>query len=125
MNCPACGQANPGDRAPLQRCALSDRIIIATALEHAMPIVTPRREDSLVSPRPVRGRVVDAPGDNLLAEFPTATDAVEAATEIQRVIGARNAAVPEGSRMELRIGVQRIGETRAESVSSSRALRCR
>ena len=35
-----------------------------------------------------RGRVVDSPGDNLLAEFPTATDAVEAAVEVQRVIGA-------------------------------------
>ncbi len=29
-----------------------------------------------------RGRVVDFTGDNFLAEFPTATDAVEAAAEI-------------------------------------------
>ncbi len=30
------------------------------------------------------GRVVDAPGDNLLAEFPSVVDAVECAVEIQR-----------------------------------------
>jgi class 3 adenylate cyclase len=41
-----------------------------------------------------RGRVVDATGDNLLAEFPTALDAVECAVEIQRVLGARNAGLP-------------------------------
>jgi class 3 adenylate cyclase/TolB-like protein/Tfp pilus assembly protein PilF len=52
-----------------------------------------------------RGRVVDSPGDNLLAEFPSALDAVQAAAEIQRVIRARNAAVPAHRRMEFRIGV--------------------
>ncbi len=52
-----------------------------------------------------RGRVVDAPGDNLLAEFPTALDAVGCAAEIQRVLAARNAGLPEGRRMEFRIGV--------------------
>ncbi len=57
--------------------------------------------------------MVDAPGDNLLAEFSTATDAVLAATEIQRAIGARNAAVPEGRKMEFRIGVH-LGEARVE-----------
>lgn len=38
-----------------------------------------------------RGRVVDAPGDNVLAEFSTALDAVECGVEIQRVIRARSA----------------------------------
>ncbi len=52
-----------------------------------------------------RGRVVDSPGDNLLAEFPSARDAVEAALEIQRVIGARNLAVPTERRMQHRIGI--------------------
>jgi adenylate cyclase len=60
-----------------------------------------------------RGRVVDSPGDNLLAEFPTATDAVEAAAEIQRVIQARNATVPVQRMMEFRIGVH-LGEVRTE-----------
>ena len=33
-----------------------------------------------------RGRVVDAPGDNLLAEFPSALDATRCALEIQGVV---------------------------------------
>jgi class 3 adenylate cyclase len=52
-----------------------------------------------------RGRLVDATGDNLLAEFMTALDAVACAVEIQRVIGARNAGLPEDRRMRFRIGV--------------------
>ena len=39
-----------------------------------------------------RGRVVDSPGDNLLAELPSAFDAISSAIEIQRVVAARNAA---------------------------------
>jgi TolB-like protein/class 3 adenylate cyclase len=60
-----------------------------------------------------RGRVVDATGDNLLAEFPTALDAVECAVEIQRVLGARNAGLPEDHRMEFRIGVH-LGDVTVE-----------
>jgi len=41
-----------------------------------------------------RGRVVDAPGDNLLAEFPTALDAVRCAIEAQAVLRARNTSLP-------------------------------
>jgi adenylate cyclase len=59
------------------------------------------------------GRVVDFTGDNFLGEFPTATGAVEAAVEIQRVLEARNAAVPAGRAMEFRIGVH-LGEVRVE-----------
>src|SRR5262249_6145039 len=36
-----------------------------------------------------RGRVVDSPGDNLLAEFPSALDAARCAVEIQRAVGVR------------------------------------
>jgi adenylate cyclase len=39
--------------------------------------VTAYREQVAALIREHRGRVVDAPGDNLLAEFPTATDALE------------------------------------------------
>ena len=48
-----------------------------------------------------RGRVVDAPGYNVLAEFPAALDAVECAAEIQRVLAARNAGLPEGRRIAM------------------------
>ena len=60
-----------------------------------------------------RGRVVDAPGDNVLAEFPTARDGVECAVEIQRVVQARNASLPEERRMEFRIGVH-LGDVAVE-----------
>ena len=52
-----------------------------------------------------RGRVVDSPGDNLLAEFPSALDAVRSAVEIQRALEASNASLPLDRRMEFRIGV--------------------
>jgi TolB-like protein/class 3 adenylate cyclase/cytochrome c-type biogenesis protein CcmH/NrfG len=51
------------------------------------------------------GRVVDAPGDNVLAEFGSVVDAVRSAVEIQRELKARNADLPENRRMEFRIGV--------------------
>src|ERR1043166_4068290 len=51
-----------------------------------------------------RGRVVDAPGDNLLAEFASAVEAVQAAVEIQRELQSRNAELPQPRRMQYRIG---------------------
>jgi adenylate cyclase len=41
--------------------------------------------------RQFRGRVVDSPGDNILAEFPSVVDAVNCAVEIQRELAERNA----------------------------------
>ncbi len=60
-----------------------------------------------------RGRVVDNPGDNALIEFPSATDAVRCAIEIQGAITERNQDVPADRRMEFRIGVH-LGEVMAE-----------
>jgi adenylate cyclase len=51
------------------------------------------------------GRVVDAPGDNVLAEFASVVDAVRCAVEIQKELKTRNAELPESRRMEFRIGV--------------------
>ena len=51
-----------------------------------------------------RGRVVDAIGDNLLAEFTSAVDAINCAVEIQRELAERNAKLSTGRRMEFRIG---------------------
>ena len=51
------------------------------------------------------GRVVDAPGDNVLAEFGSVVDAVQCAVEIQKGLKTRNADLPEDRRMEFRIGV--------------------
>ena len=55
------------------------------------------------------GRVVDNPGDNLLAEFGSAVDAVNAAVAIQEKLKKENAKFVEGKRMQFRIGVN-IGD---------------
>ena len=52
-----------------------------------------------------RGRVVDAPGDNVLAEFGSVVDAVRCAVDIQKELKNRNAQLAENRRMEFRIGV--------------------
>ncbi|MFC1579420.1 adenylate/guanylate cyclase domain-containing protein [Thermodesulfobacteriota bacterium] len=51
------------------------------------------------------GRVVDSPGDNLLAEFASIVDAVECAVKIQGELGNRNTELPENRRMDFRIGI--------------------
>ena len=55
--------------------------------------------------RQYRGRVVDSPGDNLLAEFASVVDAVQCAVETQRELTARNADLPPERKMEFRIGI--------------------
>jgi adenylate cyclase len=59
------------------------------------------------------GRVVDTPGDNLLAEFPSVREAVACAVEAQRELAARDEALPESRRMPFRIGIH-LGEVLAE-----------
>jgi len=55
------------------------------------------------------GRVVDNPGDNLLAEFGSAVDAVECAVQIQKKLKRENARFVEDNRLEFRIGIN-IGD---------------
>ncbi|MFH1090249.1 MAG: adenylate/guanylate cyclase domain-containing protein [Pseudomonadota bacterium] len=52
-----------------------------------------------------RGRVVDSPGDNLLAEFPSVVDAVQCAVAVQKEFKTRNADLPDHRKMEFRIGI--------------------
>jgi adenylate cyclase len=52
-----------------------------------------------------RGRVISSPGDNVLAEFASVVDAVQCAVEIQQMLRAKNAVLPETRRMEFRIGI--------------------
>jgi adenylate cyclase len=51
------------------------------------------------------GRVVDSPGDNVLAEFASVVDAVESAVEIQKEVKVKNEELPTDRRMEFRIGI--------------------
>ncbi len=55
------------------------------------------------------GRVVDAPGDNLLAEFASVVDAVQCAVKIQKILNEKNVDLPLDKRLEFRIGVN-IGD---------------
>ena len=51
------------------------------------------------------GKVIDSPGDNLLAEFVSVVDAVQCAVSVQKEIKARNDQLPENRRMQFRIGI--------------------
>ena len=51
------------------------------------------------------GKVLDSPGDNLLAEFVSVVDAVQCAVAVQKEINARNEELSENRRMQFRIGI--------------------
>jgi len=55
------------------------------------------------------GRIVDSPGDNILAEFASAVDAVQCAVEIQKQLKKENDRLVEDKKLEFRIGVN-IGD---------------
>ncbi len=52
-----------------------------------------------------RGRIVKLMGDGILAEFGSAVGAVRAAAEMQQILGERNAGLPDGERIVLRMGI--------------------
>jgi adenylate cyclase len=60
-----------------------------------------------------RGRLVDAPGDNLLAEFPSAVGSVRCAVEIQRTLVRENEELPPDRRMPFRVGIH-LGDVLVE-----------
>ena len=55
------------------------------------------------------GRIVKLMGDGLLAEFPSAVEAVLCAVQIQHMMVERNASVSEDRRLTFRIGIN-IGD---------------
>jgi adenylate cyclase len=52
-----------------------------------------------------QGRIVDGVGDNILAEFASVVDAVQCAVEIQQMLKAKNATLPDSRKMDFRIGI--------------------
>src|SRR6266700_7853163 len=52
-----------------------------------------------------RGRVFNTAGDAILAEFPSAVEAVRCATELQAALRTRNDQLPPDQRMLFRIGI--------------------
>jgi len=55
------------------------------------------------------GRVVDAPGDNMLAEFSSAVEAVQCSVKIQKRLKQKNEDLPNDKRIEFRVGIN-IGD---------------
>jgi TolB-like protein/class 3 adenylate cyclase/Flp pilus assembly protein TadD len=79
--------------------------LMAEDEEATVRTITAYREVIATVVQKHRGRVVDSPGDNILAEFASVVDAVRGAVEIQEELKVRNAELPENRRMEFRIGV--------------------
>jgi adenylate cyclase len=52
-----------------------------------------------------QGRVVDSPGDNILADFVSVVNSLRCAWDVQQEIISRNADLPENRRMNFRIGI--------------------
>jgi adenylate cyclase len=81
--------------------------------EATIRTLTAYREAMAVLIQQYRGRVVDAPGDNLLAEFASVVDAVECAVAIQQQLLELNSSLPAERKMQFRIGVN-LGDVVAE-----------
>ena len=75
--------------------------------------ITAYREEIELLLEQHQGRLVDFTGDNFLAEFASAVGAARCATEIQRALGPRNAALGSERRMDFRIGIH-LGEVRTQ-----------
>jgi len=52
-----------------------------------------------------RGRIVKLMGDGMLAEFPSVVEAVRAAVETQTAVSTRNSELPDGERIDFRVGI--------------------
>ena len=52
-----------------------------------------------------RGRIANTAGDSVLAEFPSAVDAVTCALQAQAALAAANDGLPAGKRLRFRVGV--------------------
>jgi adenylate cyclase len=52
-----------------------------------------------------RDRVIDSPGDNLLAEFASVVDAMQCGVAVQNELQTRNADLPENRKMRFLIGI--------------------
>src|SRR6266446_2195286 len=60
-----------------------------------------------------QGRIVKLTGDGMLIEFPSVVNAVACAADVQRGMRARNSGVPQGRRIEFRMGVN-VGDVIVE-----------
>jgi adenylate cyclase len=80
-------------------------LLMAEDEETTVRTITAYREVITTLIQQHRGKVVDSPGDNLLAEFASVVDAVQCAVAVQKEISARNTELPENRKMQFRIGI--------------------
>ncbi len=67
--------------------------------------LTKRRKLFTKEARNFKGRIVNAPGDSILAEFSSVVDAVDCAARIQNQIRIENSSLSKDKKMEFRIGI--------------------
>jgi class 3 adenylate cyclase len=99
--------------AILEADVVSYSWLMATDGESTVAAVTRHRRTIANQVREHRGRVVDDSGDGLLAEFPSALDAVASGVAIQQELGRRNAELPVDQRLEYRVGVD-VGDVQSD-----------
>ena len=73
--------------------------------EATIHTITEYREIIAAQVKQHEGRVVDSPGDNVLAEFASVVNAINGAIKIQTEIRKSNTGIQEDRRMEFRIGI--------------------
>ena len=86
------------DAAGYSRLMADDEVATLRSLNDARTLFRKRIEAH-------DGRLIDTAGDSILAEFPSAVEAVDCANEIQTELAKRNAQLAEHRRMQFRIGV--------------------
>ena len=75
------------------------------------------------------GRIANTAGDSVLAEFPSAVDAVQCAVAVQEKLAEASAGEPEDRRLQFRIGVHvgdvvvRAGDLLGDGVNVAARLR--
>ena len=101
--------ADPSSRRKLAAILSADVVGYSRlmAADEAATVETLKAYRDIIARLVVRhdGRVVNAPGDALLAEFPSAVEAVQAAIEIQQSVEGHNIELEADRRMQFRIGV--------------------
>src|SRR5271168_1140572 len=63
-----------------------------------------------------RGRIFNTAGDSVVADFPSAVDAVQCAVAVQEAMAERNSGGPEGEAMRFRIGIH-VGDVIVEGTN--------
>ena len=106
-------ESRPGDGEPFERrlatILMADIVgysrLMETNEERTLRVFRGHREifDALLAQH--RGRIFNTAGDAVLAEFPSAVEAVRCATEIQSALATRNDHLAPDERMQFRIGV--------------------